>query len=84
MSLLEFRKNGSAAYSVDDGLGALWDAAEKIGSPSLEMQTFGKRYRAEIMFRTSRGSTVYARGDSDERDEAMRIAISEAREIATP
>ena len=80
MSLLDFKKTGSAAYSVDDGLGSLWDRAERLGAVSLEMPGWSgaPKYEAEIKFRRPSGTYILAKGKSDSRDDAMRMAIDEA------
>lgn len=56
----------------------LWDHAEELGRVSLETSLFGCKYQAEIAFKSPSGSSIYAKGESKEKHEAMELAIREA------
>lgn len=71
----------SAPYSIDGGFEALWDEAEQYGRVSVETPgLFSKsKYSAEIVGKTRNSSRVYACGDADSKQEALSLAIEEAR-----
>lgn len=75
--------NRELPYSIDGGLDALWDVAERFGAVSVETKIFrdNGKYEAEIKGETSGGSRVYAKGLSDDKEEALRLAIAEAERL---
>jgi proline racemase len=58
----------------------LWAEAETLGKISTDM-TYGGNYTASIMFRTSGGSLVFAKGEHRSISCAVGLAINAAREL---
>lgn len=81
--LLNFAKNDDSGFALATSFAALWDQAEAFGSVTLDGDNFGgKLYRAKIKFRRPSGSLVFAEGTDDDKEEALRLAISEAVQLS--
>jgi len=82
--LLTFTKSKDQVFRSADTLDAAWAEAEELGRVELKMPIVlgaSPRYEAEISFRRASGTLVYAKGKSNDRIEALRLAIIEAVEL---
>lgn len=67
--------------AIEETLDSLWNDAETLGRVALKRGMFDGDYEAEIMFRNSSGSLIFAKGSDRDRNAALAKCINEARNL---